>query len=148
MIRKSLLVLICVMGFILLLSTVHAQGSKKTITLPNGDVIYDLNGEWDSLWIGRGEAEYVGRIEDVVKITQQGNSFIGIRMMGNIHLAKGTVAYEGELDKNGFKKLIQTRGTLVGHESVPVEGKISNDGNTIEISENWFDLKLTRRCAR
>ena len=61
-------------------------------------------------------------------------------------MPKGTVAIEGELDKNGFKKLIHTRGTLMGgKESVPVEGKISEDGNTIEVIQDWYELKLTRR---
>lgn len=122
------------------------QGSKKTITLPNGEVVWDLNGEWDFLWIGRGAAESFGRIQDAVKITQQGNSFKGIRIIGNWAMPKGTVAIEGELDKNGFKKLIHTRGAPQGgQESVPVEGKISKDGNTIEINQDWYELKLTRR---
>jgi hypothetical protein len=31
------------------------QGWKKTITLPGGEVVCDLNGEWDLAWYGRGE---------------------------------------------------------------------------------------------
>ena len=43
------------------------QGWKKTITLPSGEVVCDLNGEWDSLWQGRGELQAFGRFRDVVK---------------------------------------------------------------------------------
>ena len=47
MVKKTFLVLICFIGLIIFISTLHGQGSKKTITLPNGEVIWDLNGEWD-----------------------------------------------------------------------------------------------------
>jgi len=36
------------------------KGSKNTITLPNGDVIWDLNGEWNALYEHYGTMEWVG----------------------------------------------------------------------------------------
>ena len=60
------------------------QGWKKTITLPSGEVVCDLNGEWDlSLDRPWRICKLIGHIRDVLKITQQGNSFEGIRMIGN-----------------------------------------------------------------
>jgi hypothetical protein len=47
MVKKTFLVLICFIGLIIFVSTLHGQGSKKTITLPSGEVVCDLNGEWD-----------------------------------------------------------------------------------------------------
>jgi hypothetical protein len=38
------------------------QGWKKTVTLPNGEVVCDLNGKWDSEWNGKGELKFLGRI--------------------------------------------------------------------------------------
>jgi adenylate cyclase len=124
----------------------EAQGPKKTITLPSGEVVCDLNGEWDYVWIGLGEMQQYGSIRDAVKITQQGNSFKGIRMIGNYMMPKGTMMIEGELDKNGFKKLIfHRRGVGGEQESIPIEGKISKDGNKIGINQDNFEIKIIRR---
>jgi len=48
MVKKTFLVLICLIGLIIFVSTLHGQGSKKTITLPSGEVVFDLNREWQS----------------------------------------------------------------------------------------------------
>lgn len=63
-------------------------------------------------------------------------------MKGYRSALKGSVAIEGELDKNGFKKLIYTG---VGTSNT-FNGKISKDGNKIEFrSPNSFDVEMTRR---
>ena len=58
MVKKTFAEVICFIGLIIFISTVYGQGSKKTITLPNGEVVCDLNGEWDvfmalyhNLWV-------------------------------------------------------------------------------------------------
>jgi len=118
------------------------QGWEKTITLPSGEVVCDLNGEWDFLLIGRGEYKNFGQVSNVLRITQQGESFNGIRMIGNQFMPKDSIALEGELDKNGFKKLIYT-GT---GGPVSVKGKISKDGKSFEIRlPNIFDIKVTKK---
>ena len=48
MVRKIIVMLLCSVGLIIFISTLHGQGSKKTITLPSGEVVCDLNGEWDA----------------------------------------------------------------------------------------------------
>ena len=118
------------------------QGWKKTITLPSGEVVCDLNGEWDSLWTGRGEMLPLGSMRDVVKITQQGNSFEGIRMIGNMISSKGSLALKGELDKDGFKNLhYYAKGEHIGS----YKGKISKDGNLIEFNYKDGYLEFTRK---
>jgi hypothetical protein len=118
------------------------QGWKKTLTLPSGEVVCDLNGEWASLWQGRGEYQGLGRIPNVIKITQQGNFFEGIRMIETSFFPKGSVVLTGELDKDGFKKLLFNSGALSGS----YEGKISKDGNKIEFEPNKsFYFELTRK---
>ncbi len=118
------------------------QGWKKTITLSSGEVVCDLNGEWDSQWQGRGELQGIGRLRDVVKISQRGNFFEGIRMIGNQWNPKGTVVIKGELDKNGFEKLLYTATGLEGS----YQGKISKNGDMIEFEPNKdFYFELTRR---
>ena len=109
-------------------------------------MVCDLNGEWDYQWAGRSEYTNDAQLhyKDIVKITQQGNSFVGIRMRGAPYpiSPKGTVVIEGELDKNGFKKLMYNEGSLSGQ----YEGKLSKDGNKIEFDKpNSFSVVLTRK---
>ena len=104
-------------------------------------MVCDLNGEWDQVFYGRGEyAAVSGR--NIVKITQQGNSFEGIRMKDTSWFHKGTVVIEGELDGNGFKKLMYHGSDMSG----PYEGKLSKDGNKIEFGRpTHFDMVFTRK---
>jgi hypothetical protein len=125
MVKKMVLVLICFISLIIFMSTLHGQGSKKTITLRNGEVVWDLNGEWDVLI----ESVYGGTTRDVFKITQQGSSFVAIRMMGNPYMPPGSEGARGELDKNGFKKV----QIVSGMGLLDSKGQISDDGNKMVI---------------
>ena len=114
------------------------QGSKNILTLPNGDVIWDLNGEWDAYGEAYGIWAGGGFFSGVAKITQTGSSFVGIRMIG----AKGTEVIRGELDKNGFKwvQYETASGTL------NCSGKISKDGNKMEIDDGKrYKVTYTRK---
>jgi len=80
------------------LSTASSQpvvlkpGMPNTITLPNGEVVYDLNGEWDAVYDvdrrrwGRGETRESSK--DIVRITQEGNQFVGITRNGKRRIRK------------------------------------------------------------
>src|SRR4030042_2196492 len=128
MVKKMVFVLICFISLIIFMSTLHGQGSKKTITLRNGEVVWDLNGEWDVLI----ESVYGGTTRDVFKITQQGSSFVAIRMMGNPYMPPGSEGARGELDKNGFKKV----QIMSGFGLLDSKGQISDDGNKMVIDSN------------
>src|SRR4030067_78082 len=106
MVKKIFVVLVCFIGSIIFISTLNGQGSKKTITLPSGEVVCDLNGEWDTLYenLGAFQQRY-GNLTDILKITQHGGSFVGVKMIGTIWTPKGAVSITGELDKNGFKNV-------------------------------------------
>ena len=127
MVKKTFVEVICFLGLIIFISTVYGQGSKKTITLPNGEVVCDLNGEWDVVI----ESVYGGTTKDVFKITQQGSSFVAIRMRGNPWMPPGSEAMRGELDKSGFRKvqIISATGPLDS------KGQISDDGNKMIIDD-------------
>jgi dienelactone hydrolase len=110
-------------------SALHGQGSKKTLTLPNGEVVWDLNGDWDVSIENYGVWSFAGSYRQLVKVTQTGSSFVSIRMMSDPYNSKGAEAIRGELDKNGFKKL-----QIVSPEGpVDANGKISEDGNKLII---------------
>lgn len=118
-----------------MVSTPSAQtaekGVKKTITLPNGEVIWDLNGEWNALGENYGPWSQFGTTRNIIKITQTGSSLVGIRMEGNPWMPPGSEAIRGELDKSGFKKIqiISAMGPLDS------KGQISEDGNKMIIDD-------------
>jgi hypothetical protein len=143
MTKKTFLVLICFIGLIIFISTLHGQGSKKTITLPNGEVVCDLNGEWDALYEGFGSLQWVGKLKDMLKITQEGASFIGTKMIGTAFVPKDAVSVKGELDKNGIKKVRVVTSTDTD-EALDGKGQISDDGNKVIVDAEILRVTLTR----
>jgi hypothetical protein len=142
MVKKILLVLICFIGLIIFMATLHAQGSRKTITLPNGEVVCDLNGEWDTLVENYGPFTSGDKYPQINKITQTGSSFVAIRMIPDPwHPEIGSQSLQGELDKNGIKKV--TIFAIPGPEEA--KGQISDDGNKIIIDNGIRRLTLTRK---
>jgi len=129
MTKKTFLALMCFMSILIFASTVHAQGSKKTLTLPNGEVVINLNGEWDVRMENYGENSWAGSYPQLVKVKQTGSSFVGVRMMDDPYNKKGAEQVRGELDKNGFKKvqMVSVQG------EIDANGTISEDGNKLVI---------------
>jgi len=132
MVKKTFLVLICFIGLIIFVSTLHGQGSKKTITLPSGEVVWDLNGEWDAQYEALGDSSYLGNFADMLKMTQQGDSFVGVKTIGSANVPKDAVSIKGELDKNGIKKVRVVLNTGWGYGE-ECKAQISEDGNKIII---------------
>ncbi len=143
MAKKIFVVIICFVGVIIFASTLHGQGSKKTITLPSGEVICDLNGQWDVRVENYGVWIYHGSYPQIWKITQTGGSFVAVRMIDDPGNPKGSEATRGELDKSGFKKL-QIISSVQG--AFDAKGKISEDGNKMEIDcANRAKVTVTRK---
>ena len=136
MVKKTFLVLICFIGLTILGSTLYGQGSKKTITLPNGEVVCDINGEWDALY----KSQVLGNFTDILKITQQGGSFVGVKMVGSGTVPKDAVSIKGELDKNGIKKIWVM--LFQGDSGMESKGQISEDGNKI-IIDGCVNVRVT-----
>jgi|SRR4030042_3985579 hypothetical protein len=142
MIRKTFVVLLCSVGLIIFISTLHGQGSKKTITLPSGEVVWDLNGEWDAFVENYGPSISSGSYPQIQKITQTGSSFVAIRMIDDPWNQKGSQSLQGELDKSGIKKVT----ILARSGPIEAKGQISDDGNKIIIDDGYkARLTLTRK---
>lgn len=99
------------------------RGAPNTMTYqdPSGKeiVVYDLRGKW--------EADYPeGR--EVVKITQKGNSFKGVKTIGDYYVGRGETTIKGTIEGN----LIDCKvyHSADGWQGTP--GKISEDGNSFE----------------
>ena len=119
-------------------------GMANTVALADGSVVYDLNGEWDAVY----DNKRFGISKDVVKITQEGNKFVGIKLIGNQWVGKGEETIRGEMEGDGFKSL---EGFNRAHGWSPSTGKILDGGNKI-VEENpveAFDytavMTLTRK---
>jgi hypothetical protein len=128
MVKRTFLVLICFISLIIFISILHGQDSKK-ITLPNGEMVWDLNGDWEVLVENYGPSAHHGSYRQIVKITQTGGSFVAIRLTDDPIHQKGSKQLQGELDKSGIKQVTNFSG------SGPFEakGQISDDGKKIVI---------------
>jgi hypothetical protein len=146
MTRKICILFALLIAFVSFLCVPQAQAQekkwKKTITLPNGDKILDMNGEWDALVENYGIHAGSGSYPQIEKITQTGCSFVAIRMMDDPYHLKGSQSLEGELDKSGIKKV--TIFKSIG--PVEAKGQFSEDGNKIIIDDGESGkLTLTRK---
>lgn len=142
MVKRTFLLLTCLIGLIFFVSPLHGQGPKKTITLPSGEVVWDLNGEWDAFMDNYGLNSFAGSYKQIEKITQTGSSFVAIRMINDPWNRKGSQSLQGELDKSGIKKV----KILTASGPVEARGQISKDGNKIIIDDGeGARLTLTRK---
>jgi hypothetical protein len=147
MARRIGVVLIVAIAMIAFFYTAQAQTGekkwKKTITLPNGDVILDMNGEWDVYVSYLRPVGYQSLEGGITKITQTGSSFVGISMNALIAFRKGSEQIKGELAKSGFKQ-VQILSSLLGNSDA--KGQISEDGNRIIIDDGEnLNLTFTRK---
>jgi hypothetical protein len=153
MIKRGFLVLICSVGLMVFVSTLHGQGSKKTITLPNGEVVCDLNGEWNASYEHYGPMQLVGNIKSSLKITRQGNMFVGTSLIDTRFSHSGTEPagtekIRGELDKDGIKRA-QYCIPVARHPNLGwtnAKGEMSEDSNRIVLDTGTgVKLILERR---
>ena len=109
-----------------------AQAQKaKTVQLPNGEEVVDIRGEWDVHEENYGPWSTLGNYPNIFKIELQGNSFVGVRMMDDMQASAGTTAIQGELDKDGIKKVQIRRHS----QALDAKAQISEGGNKIIIDD-------------
>jgi hypothetical protein len=115
------------------------------VTLPSGETVRDLNGDWDVIIENLERWEQFGTYPNVFRITQTGRAFRAIRLRDNPPPGRGLAgsqSLQGELDKTGFKSVAIVDGSGVPWEST---GHISADGKKITVEEGErFRLTLTR----
>ncbi len=102
------------------------KGMPNTIALSAVDVVYDITGEWDAIY----RSSSLGNSETILKITQEGNKFVGISSIGTKFIDKGSEYIKGELEKNGFK-YIERNTRYLGW--MPSIGKIDDGCNKIVV---------------
>ena len=106
------------------------KGAPNTVTLSNGEIVYKLDGEWSCVL----KMSVRDKAEDIIKISQDGNTFVGIYINGNQYKSAGDGAIKGELEKNGFKSVYVNAARVHSGEAKgwkPATGKISENCNKI-----------------
>jgi hypothetical protein len=138
MVKKFFLFIVILTTVITLTFIAYSETAKKTLTLPSGETVCDLNGEWNVLVENYGPAIDFGSYPQIWKITQKGSSFTAVRMIDDPFNKKGRQAVEGELDKSGIKKVV----ILTGYGPRDAKGQISDNGNRIVIDDGQ-QVRLT-----
>jgi len=110
----------------------EAETAKKTIKLSNGEEVIDLSGEWDEHLEYQGMFSGLRSSTDKIKITQEGNSFVGVKLHDTQWWPKGSECVKGELQKDGFKTIYINRADMGW---TPCKWKISENGNTFVIDD-------------
>jgi hypothetical protein len=125
------------------------KGWKKTVTLPSGEVILDMSGEWDVLYEHYGIFEWVGSMSDILTITQEGATFTAVKQIGSRWVPKGAETIKGELDKDGFKEVYTYMSSKAMDGSFGWEKckwRISESGNKVSLDcGERAKATLTRR---
>ena len=136
----SLIVFVLLITFAsICVSQMAEKGWEKTVTLSSGQQVLELRGEWDCLYESPGMRGYT----IVIEITQEGKTFMGIRLQETPYSPKGTEAIKGELQGDGFKTVSINRADLGW---TPCQWEISKNGNEILLKdEGVIQLTLTRR---
>jgi len=124
------------------------KGAPNTVTLSNGEVVYKLDGEWSCVF----KPPLRIKAEDIIKISQDGNTLVGIYINGHRYMSAGDEAIKGELEKNGFKSVylnITHHSQQSPEQWKPATGKISENGNKIitnaKVVGDNFKLTLNRK---
>ncbi len=139
MARKIFSFLFILVVLLAFTSIAYSQTEKNTARLPSGELVCNLNGEWNTLYEPYGSMQHFGSIKSLIKITQRGDKFVGKSLISTGFTPAGTEKIRGELDKDGIKKVQITRP-----DKDWSDGKVemSKDCNKIVIDDS-DGLKMT-----
>ncbi len=109
---------------------------EKTVTLPSGEMVLDMSGEWDTKYTGYGIFGWLGTIPDILTITQKDNAFAAIKQFGSKWVPKGAETIKGEVSEDGFKVVyafISSRASDGTFDWEECKWEISENGNKIDL---------------
>jgi hypothetical protein len=139
--KKTILIWsICVVVIAAFALNQNVGSADKKPLPPSAKKVINISGEWEVTVQNLNARSMWGTYPQVFQITQQGSSFTGIRLKDEprpAHGKAGEKCMEGEVDKNGIKKIemIDPYGNRM-----PAVCKISEDGKAMSIDA--FDSVL------
>ena len=140
--KKTFIVMVLVLALLAACdqASINPTGEKewkKTVTLPSGEVILDMRGEWDVKEKFYGPFFTAPNRKGISKITQEGTTFTGVKKFSTGILPTGAEMFKGELNKDGFKAVYQEVyevETLFENPTLilePCRWEISKNGNRV-----------------
>lgn len=108
------------------------ESARKIMTLPGGEAVCDLNGEWDAQVVYNELWKFAGTYNQPIQIKQEGRSFSGILTINDRYL-QDQISIRGELYPCGigcFKK-VQMLASEAGF--LDASGEISENCNKMII---------------
>jgi len=106
----------------------------KTVTLPGGEVVLDMSGEWDVKSFGYGVLSWWDGGLETLTFKQNGNMFVANTQVDGRWVPAGAETIKGELNKDGFKVVTayigSEDGTFVWEECM---WEIIERGNKVKI---------------
>ena len=140
--------------FVFAITAAHAQkdnplkeGMPNTVKLRSGEVIYDLDGEWDAVY----EDGLLEVNKDIVKITQIDNQFIGNYLLyGDGAVGKNMEKVKGKIKANMIDEIFLheiSNSMTMSLDWIPSDAIISEDGNEIKITSLVLENGVTRNIT-
>ncbi|MDX2413674.1 MAG: hypothetical protein QNK33_00665 [Bacteroidales bacterium] len=116
---------------ILIMATIILIICFGTIARLNANQAYDLTGEWDAVITKEGAnvAMSITIEKDIIKISQQGNQFVGIRTNGGKWVGKNEEMIKGKL----LYKMVDE--VFINHMSDPITYAMSWSDGRATITE-------------
>lgn len=121
-----------------------------TITLPSGELVLDMRGEWDVYHEFLERLKWMGKpASDILLISQEGTAFSAVQQIGTAGTPKGTEKFKGVLDKYRFKEVqyygLRTWGAELTWIPCTRESISENGNKIVLVDEDRHRWTLTRR---
>ena len=117
-------------------------GMPNTLALPNGEVVYDLSGEWNIVTDVSGFATFKG----VIDMKQKGDRFVGSLQSGDYPALDTSEKVRGKLKGNDIEEIQfnTTHGWLNSSGEIAEGGKVLNV-NALISSESMDVISTLRK---
>lgn len=122
--KRIIFLVVTLLGVFAALTTAQ---TVNYVTLPNGEKVVDISGQWNTLIENYGPWAEYGSYPGVIKIVMNGSTFVGIRMKPTKYHAAGKLAFRGEIDKDGIKNF----QIMTASGQIDSKAQILEDGNKI-----------------
>jgi hypothetical protein len=123
------------------------EDCERTVTLPNGEVVLDVNGEWEVLSEFQGAYGGLKPVNQIYLLRQEGTAFTAVKVSDTGHLPKGEELLRGELCAEGFKNTELKRLLMDGTvEWIECTWEIQERGNKLVFDDGRTIIEtLTRK---
>ena len=128
--RNTATSLTCALVMLAWIGVVQTRAAEF-VTLPNGEDVMDIRGNWDAAIENYGPWSQYGSYPGTIEIVLDGNTFVGKRLTATKWHSAGTECFRCELDGSGITRLqLMTR---MG--PIDAKGRLSDDGNTLSFDD-------------